>query len=115
MKSAIVFDYTRPHAGREKLAYEAFLDALDFFGKLAADDKVDEPLAFFGSSGRGMMIITGAEETLYEIVHEEAFIRLVFRAGLAVPDLRYEILAFGDTVRQRMDLWYEVSKELAPA
>jgi hypothetical protein len=112
VKSAIVFDYTRPHAGREALAFEVFGDALTFFGKLAADDKVDEPLVFMGNSGRGMMIIPGDTEILFDILHDEDFIRLVFRSGLAVPDLKYELMSFGERVKHQMDLWADVSKEL---
>jgi hypothetical protein len=112
VKGAIVFDYTRPHAGREKLALEAFSDALTFFGKLAADDKVDEPLIFMGASGRGMMIVPGEIEILFDILYDEDFLKLVFRSGLAVPDLKYELMSFGERVQHQMDLWAEVTKEL---
>jgi hypothetical protein len=113
VKSAICIEYTRPHVGREALALESFADGLTFFEKLAADDKVDEPMVFMGASGRGMMIVPGEREAILDIVHQEDFLRLIFRSGLAVPDLRYEILAFGDTVHHQMELWAEVNKELA--
>lgn len=112
MKGALVIDYTRPHAGREALALASFEDGLTFFEKLAADDKIDEPMVFMGSSGRGFMIAVGEREVLLEITQSEEFFRLMFRAGLAVPDVRFELMMFGEEVRAQMRLWGEVAREL---
>lgn len=113
MKGAIVFGYGRPHPGRESPAYDVFRDALTYFGKLAADESVDEPLALAGMAGNGLMIIPGEREKLIEIIAREEFLRLVFRAGLVAPDIKYELMTFGEDVEHFMDLWFDVAKELS--
>jgi len=76
MKAAIMFTWTRVTAGREAKALEAFTDSLTFWGKLAADGKCGEPMAYLAPSGLGTMIIPGHRETLFEIIGSDEFAKL---------------------------------------
>jgi hypothetical protein len=112
MPSAIVFRYGRPWAGREKLSFEAFQDALSFFGKLATDGRCHEPITFMSVTGGGMMIVHGEREHLREILEMEEFARIYFKAGYGVPDLSYEVMAAGESAVEQMGLWASTGSEL---
>lgn len=105
MKAALVFTYTRPWAGRETMAMEAFSDALTFFGKLAADDKTSEPMLYMSTTAKSMMIVHGDREFLNELIHSDDFRSMYVKASFAVPDIGYEIWGFGDHVEEMMTLW----------
>ncbi len=111
MKAAIVLTYGRPAPGRESKALEAFTDALTFFGKLATEDKCSEPMIYTGPSGRGMMIVHGDRRALLEIIDLEEFERHYLKAGFAVPDVAYELVAFGDRVQEVMQRWSSIGLE----
>jgi hypothetical protein len=110
--AAIVFTYGRPWAGREKLAFEAFQDAIAFFGKRAVDGLCDSPIAYMPASGGGMMIVHGDRTRLLEIIEDEEFARMYLRAGYAVPDLAYQIMAVGDAAIEAMGMWAGVGSEM---
>ncbi len=112
MEAAIVFCYGRPAAGREKLAYEAFQEALGFFGTRAAEGLCQAPVAYMPPSGGGMLIVAGESAALGEIVAGEDFPRMYLKAGYAVPDLTYEIMTTGDDAVGQMGLWAGVGSEL---
>ena len=112
MKAALVFTYGRPAVGREAMAMDVFADSLVFWGKLAADGTCDEPMVYLRPDGGGMMIIHGERPALRNILDTEDFRRIYFRAGFAVPDLRYELLTAGDTVGEYMAFWAGLGSEL---
>ncbi len=91
---------------------EAFSDALDFFGKLAADDKCGQPMVYLGTTGAGMMIVHGEREFFGELIHGEEFRGMFVKAGFAVPDIAYEMWGFGDYVGEMMSFWAAKGAEL---
>jgi len=112
MKAAIMFTWTRVTAGREAKALEAFTDSLTFWGKLAADGKCGEPMAYLAPSGLGTMIIPGHRETLFEIIGSDEFAKLYTKVTFSVPDIKYEIVAAGEGVQEQMQVWGAVGLEL---
>jgi hypothetical protein len=81
MDTALVIHFTRPYPGRETLAFEAFQDAMTFFGKLATDGHCELPEAYMGTNGGGMMVIRGERTKLHELAHGDEFNRLYLKAG----------------------------------
>ncbi len=112
MDAALVFTYGRPAPGREPIAMEAFTDSFTFWGKLAADDKCDEPLAYLAPGGGGLMIIHGERKSLFDIVDTAEFRDIYFKAGFCVPDLDYELFVAGDKVMEFMADWARSGSEL---
>jgi hypothetical protein len=112
MEAAIVFCFGRPTAGREKLAFESFQEALGFFGARAADGICQAPVAYMPPSGGGMLIVNGERVALGEIIAGEEFPRMYLKAGYAVPDLTYEIMLTGEDAVSQMGLWASVGSEL---
>lgn len=112
MPAAIVFRYGRPWAGREKLAFQAFQDAIAFFGKRAVDGLCDTPIAYLPAAGGGMMIVHGDRARLLEILAGDEFLRLYLRAGYAVPDLTYDVMVAGEAAIEQMGTWAGVGSEI---
>ena len=112
MQAAIVFHYGRPSAGREKLAFEAFQEALKFFGTRAGDGLCEAPVAYMSPSGGGMLVVAGERMALGEIAAGEDFARMYLKAGYAVPDLTYEIMQTDEDAVSQMGLWASVGSEL---
>jgi hypothetical protein len=112
MEAAIVFRWVRAAAGREKLAFEVFGEALSFFGKKAAEGLCQAPVAYIGPSGNTALIVGGERASLVEMAAGGDFSRLNLKAGYAVPDLTYEIMLTGADAVRGMGLWAAVGSEL---
>ncbi len=94
------------------MAFEAFGDAISFFGKLAADGACEPPVTYVPPAGGGMMIVHGERDRLVEILASEEFTRLYYRAGYAAPELTYELAVTGDDATAQMGLWASIGSDL---
>jgi hypothetical protein len=112
MDTALVIHFTRPYPGRETLAFEAFQDAMTFFGKLATDGHCELPVAYMGTSGGGMMVIHGERTKLHELAHGEEFNRLYLKAGFTNDGLTFEFMAAGEGAVIEMGDWAKLGVEL---
>jgi len=113
MDSAIVFTYTRATPGREQRAFEAFTEALTFFGTAAHDGKCGEPINVIGTTGLSLMIVPGEYHELTELIRTEEFRELFMKTVFAVPDIAYQLGAYGQGVQDSMARWARVGTELA--
>jgi nicotinic acid phosphoribosyltransferase len=111
--SAILFTYTRAAPGREEKALEAFTEGMAFFGTAAHDGKCEEPINYMGTSGHSLIIVPGNYQTLAELVQTDEFLELYTKTVFAVPDIGYELGAFGQGVQDFMARWARVGTELA--
>lgn len=111
MKAAIVIRYGRPHPGREKLAFEAFGEALGFFGGKATAGVCEAPVPYMAPGG-GMIIVHGERDGLLALVGSEEYQRMFLKAGFAVPDLYYEVIQAGEDAATAMGLWAAVGAGL---
>ncbi len=112
MDAAIVFTYGRPAAGREKLGFEAFQDAMAFFEKKAIDGLCSHPVPYMFMDGGGMLIVHGDRERLYELTALDEFRTMYLKAGFSAPDLKYRIAALGDFAAEAMGAWAAVGADL---
>lgn len=113
MDSAIVMTYTRAAPGRELQALEAFTEGMAFFGTASHDGVCGEPISVMGMTGHNFMLIPGEYEKLAHMVRTDEFRELFMKAVFAVPDIGYEIAAFGQGVQDSMARWSRVGAELA--
>jgi hypothetical protein len=113
MDSAIVFTFTRPALGRESKAFEAFTESMTFFGTEARAGKCGEPINFMGPSATNLMIVPGEYHKLADLVRTDEFLELYTKTVFAVPDIAYQIGAFGEGVQDFMARWARVGGELA--
>ena len=111
---ALVTSWSQPKQGREGQALESFTDFLVYFGKLAADGKVQEPEPFFSADGgRGFAIVRGPSDVIAEATESEEYEKLITKAQLVVADLKTEIYFTGDEEIQRgMRIYAEAAHEL---
>ncbi len=84
-----------------------------FFGTAAHDGKCGEPINLFGTSGLGLMVIPGEYEALSKLLRMEDFRELYTKTVFAVPDVKYELGAYGQGVQDLMARWARVGNELA--
>lgn len=113
MDSAIVFTYTRAFPGREEKALDAFTEAMAFFAAASHDGACGEPISIMATSGQGFMIVPGEYDALSKLLRTDDFRELFTRSVFAVPDLGYELAAYGQGVQDLMARWTRVGKELA--
>jgi nicotinic acid phosphoribosyltransferase len=111
--SAIVFTFSRAALGREAEALEAFTESMAFFGTASHDGKCEEPINVMGTTGHSLMIVPGEYDALSELVRSEGFRELYTKAIFAVPDIGYELGAFGQGVQEYMARWARVGTEMA--
>ncbi len=112
MDSAIVLRYTRAAPGRERQAFDAFTEGLTFFGAASHDGLCGEPFSVMGMTGQNLMLIPGEYEKLAHLVRTDEFRELFTKAVFAVPDLGYEIGAFGPGVQEAMARWSRIGTEM---
>jgi len=111
--SAIIFTYSRAMPGREAKALEAFTESMAFFGAASHDGKCEELISVMGTTGHSLMIVPGEYSALSELVRTEEFRELYMKAVFAVPDLGYELGAFGQGVQEYMARWARVGTDMA--
>jgi hypothetical protein len=111
--SAIVFTYSRAALGRETEALEAFTESMAFFGAASHEGKCEELINVVGTTGHSLMIVPGDYEALSELLRTEAFRELYTKTLFAVPDIGYELGAYGQGVQELMARWARVGTEMA--
>ncbi len=112
MEYALIFTWKRAIVGREAKALEVFADSRMFWGKLAAEGLVKEPMVFMRPD-LNMMIVPGHREKLFEIIGRDDFLMLLDKATFIAEDLNYEIFATAETVDHFLELYATAGKELA--
>ncbi|HZD24543.1 MAG TPA: hypothetical protein VE569_14255 [Acidimicrobiia bacterium] len=112
MDSAIVFTFTRPAPGREAKAFDAFTEAQTFFGAFTSGNQC-EVINVMSPSGTGYLIVPGKFEDLTELIRTDEFLELYTKTVFAVPDVSYEIGAYGEGVAEWMARWARIGGELA--
>lgn len=113
MDSAIVFTYTRAAPGREKEALDAFTEGMAFFGTASHDGKCGDPINVMETTGRSLIIVPGEYGALSELIRSEEFRELYTKTVFAVPDIGYQLGAFGQGVQEYMARWARVGTEMS--
>ena len=108
MDSAIIFTFTRAAPGREDKAFQAFTESMAFFGTAAHEGKCGEPINVSGTSGMGLMIIPGEYDALSKLLRTDDFRELFTKTVFAVPDVSYQMGAYGQGVQDLMARWARV-------
>jgi hypothetical protein len=66
-----------------------------------------------GTTGHSLLIVPGEYDALSELVRSEEFRELYTKTVFAVPDIGYELGAFGQGVQEYMARWARVGTEMA--
>ncbi len=112
--AALVTTWSAPKDGREGKAIESFTDFLVYWGKKAADGKVQEAEPFFSyDGGHGFAIVRGKSDVIAEAIESEEYEKLLAKAQLCVGELKTEMYVTGDDEIQRgMRIYTEAAHEL---
>ena len=111
MDYALVFKWVRAWPGREVEALENLADVRMFFGKLAAEGKVIEPLLLMHVND-GMMIVRGEMKTIFDIIDMDEFIMLCDKAMLVCEGFAFHTYFTGELMEHRLELYTKAGKEL---
>lgn len=112
MDSAILFTWTKAAPGREAKAFDVFTESMAFFGAASHEGKCGEPINFMGSTGHSFTLIPGEYEALWGLTRTEEFRELYMKIVYAVPDIAYQVGAYGQGVQDLMARWARVGQEL---
>ena len=112
MDYALVFKWVRAWPGREAKALENLADVRMFFGKLAAEGRVEEPLILMHVND-GMMIVKGEMSTIFEIMNLEEFILLTDKPLLTCEGFSFHMYGTGERIEHQLELYSKAGKELA--
>jgi len=114
---ALMLSFGAVDAGREALAVDVFTEVSRYLGKLLADDVITSFEPYFFADGQlgdvsGFFIVQGMRERLDELRRDEAFTRVVLRAGAATQNMRVHTLVAGSEAGRLVNLFREVRTEL---
>jgi hypothetical protein len=112
MDSALIVTWTRPTAGREKLALDYGMEVKDYWTKLAAEGKCSPPELYFFSNGHGLWMVKGDIDTLWSIHVEEATQRLVTKGRLLLEDFAFDFVTTGKDAEEYMLTTAAVGQDL---
>jgi hypothetical protein len=95
--------------GREERAIEVFNEALEFYGGLQQDGRIESfdvcLLEPHGGDLAGFMILRGSEEQMDAIHHDEDFQRQMTRANFIVDKLGIVPAYFGEEIGRQMAMY----------
>jgi hypothetical protein len=96
--------------GREKHGLDVFNEALEYYGSLQADGRIERfDVCIFDPNGfmDGFMLLHGSHEQLDAVREDARFMKLTVEASLVVQDLRLIDGRAGDGIAETMPLYQE--------
>jgi hypothetical protein len=103
--AALVVSWTRAVPGREAKALEAFREALEWWGKQAAEGRCGMPRAFgAGDASGGMVMVEGHSDVLYELMESEQYRKLNSKAVMVADDFRVKLYYGGTDAELQQNL-----------
>lgn len=106
---ALFLGWNRPTVGREQQAMELWGKALEYYGKLQADGRIEsfEPviLSAHGGDLNGFFLIRGDTEKLNEIRGEDAFVDFVTEASYCLDGFGYVTGWIGEGLDDVFNRW----------
>ena len=114
---ALMVSFGAAHPGRERLAVDTFTELSRFFGARLSDGEISTFQPFFFGDGAvrgtvGFFLVEGRRDALDALRRDEAFVRLLVRAGAASTDVRADALVAGSEAGRLVNLYREVRDEL---
>ena len=102
--------------GREQLGLQVFGEAIEYYGKLQQEGRIErfEPflLGFHAGDLAGFILMHGERAQLDEVRADPEFVRLSARANAVVDNLGIVDAFTGEELGTRMQLFGEVGQEM---
>ena len=114
---ALMVSFGAVHPGRERLAVDTFTELSRFFGERLSEGDLTSFQPFFYGAGAvggtvGFFLLEGHRDRLDVLRDDEAFARLLLRAGAATANVRVDALLAGPEAGRLVNLYREVRDEL---
>ena len=113
MDAALVFTWKTAFVGREKLALEFSVEAMEFWAKKATDGLCTEVEYFVSSSAPvSFAMVKGEFEFLRDLMGTDEFTNLVSKGTLLLNDWHYYLYYTGDRGMKVIGEYGKVGAEL---
>jgi hypothetical protein len=115
--AAIFTGWDAPVRGREEKSLEVFNEALQFYGRLQEEGRIESfevaILAPHGGDLGGFILVRGDRAALDELRRDEEWLRLNARAGLVVERLGVVDAYIGEGLGRQMEIYRSQLGDLA--
>ncbi len=105
----LLVGWNRPTPGREKQAAQLFQKSLEFYGKLAADGRIEsfEPviLSAHGGDLNGFIVLRGGSEKLAKLREDSDFMDMVIEAELCLDGFGLIMGYIGNGLMEIFSRW----------
>jgi hypothetical protein len=110
--SVLFVGWNRAVPGREQQALDLFGKAMEYYGQLQADGKIEsfEPVMLVQHGGdlNGFVLIKGDRKKLGEVQREETFINYSIEAGYCLQGFGIVSGVIGDRLTETFTKWSEL-------
>jgi hypothetical protein len=115
-EAALFIGWGAPVRGREAKGLEVFNEAIEFWGRLQQQGRIDsfEVVLLYPHGGdlAGFSLLRGTHEQLNDVGGDDEFLRLTTRAGLIVEGLGVVRAVLGEGLEQQIGMFQQAAQEL---
>jgi hypothetical protein len=110
-EAGLFIGWGAPVTGREAKGLEVFNEALEYWGRLQQEGRIEsfEPVILYPHGGdlAGFALLRGSHDQLNDVGGDEEFLRLTARAGLVVERVGVVRAALGDGLERQIGIFQQ--------
>jgi hypothetical protein len=110
-EAGLFIGWGAPITGREAKGLEVFNEALEYWGRLQQEGRIEsfEPVILYPHGGdlNGFALLRGSHDQLNDVGGDEEFLRLTARAGLVVERVGVVRAALGDGLEPQIGIFQQ--------
>jgi hypothetical protein len=115
-EAALFIGWGAPVRGREAKGLEVFNEAIEFWGRLQQQGRIEsfEVVLLYPHGGdlAGFSLLRGTHDQLNDVGGDDDFLRLTTRAGLIVEGLGVVRAVLGEGLEQQIGMFQQATQEL---
>ena len=116
-EAGLFIGWGAPVRGREAKGLEVFNEAVEFWGRLQQQGRIEsfEVVLLYPHGGdlAGFSLLRGSHDQLNDVGGDDEFLRLTTRAGLIVEGLGVVRAVLGEGLEQQIGMFQQATQELA--
>jgi hypothetical protein len=115
-EAGLFIGWGAPVRGREAKGLEVFNEAVEFWGRLQQQGRIEsfEVVLLYPHGGdlAGFSLLRGSHDQLNDVGGDDEFLRLTTRAGLIVEGLGVVRGVLGEGLQQQIGMFQQATQEL---
>lgn len=112
MDAAMVITWNGSVPGRERQSMLSGVENRAYLDQMVAEGRCASHQWFFGQDGTGMVLITGDQDSLYELYKDDAFQDMWARSRVLLRDCRWQWMTAGDGMDRWLTRWVAAAEAL---